>query len=51
MDIIPSNVDLAGAEIELIEMDNRELALKKSLEDIKIYMILFLLIVRHPWDY
>lgn len=43
VDIIPSNVDLAGAEIELIEMDNRELALKKSLEDIKdIYDFIFI---------
>ncbi|MBZ2175690.1 AAA family ATPase [Schnuerera sp. xch1] len=35
VDIIPSNVDLAGAEIELIEIGGRELSLKKSLEVIK----------------
>ena len=35
VDIIPSNVELAGAEIELIEMGSRELALKKSIEDIE----------------
>ncbi len=29
VDIIPSNVDLAGAEIELIEIEERELILKK----------------------
>lgn len=33
--IVPSNVDLAGAEIELISRDGRELALKNSLENIK----------------
>lgn len=35
VDIAPSNVDLAGAEIELINRDDRELALKSSLVDIK----------------
>ncbi|NMA85727.1 MAG: ParA family protein [Tissierellia bacterium] len=35
VDIIPSNVDLAGAEIELIEIENRELILKKSIEAIE----------------
>jgi chromosome partitioning protein len=35
VDVLPSNVDLAGAEIELIEIDERELRLKKSLEDIE----------------
>lgn len=28
VDIVPSNVDLAGAEIELIEKEDRELSLK-----------------------
>ncbi len=35
VDIIPSNVDLAGAEIELIEIEERELILKKSIETIE----------------
>ena len=35
VDIIPSNVSLAGAEIELIEMDNRESMWKRAIEDIK----------------
>ena len=35
VDIIPSNVELAGAEIELIEMNNRELVLKKLIENIE----------------
>lgn len=35
VDIIPSNVNLAGAEIELIQKEERELSLKHSLEDIK----------------
>ncbi|NLJ79275.1 MAG: AAA family ATPase [Tissierellia bacterium] len=34
VDIIPSNVDLAGAEIEMIEMEGRELTLKRTLGDI-----------------
>lgn len=35
VDIIPSNVDLAGAEIELIAIDERELTLKKAIVDIQ----------------
>lgn len=35
VEIVPSNVDLAGAEIELISMEGRELALKRSLEEIE----------------
>lgn len=35
VNIIPSNVDLAGAEIELIEMDDRESILKRAIENIK----------------
>lgn len=35
VDIIPSNVDLAGAEIELIEIEERELILKRSIEAIE----------------
>lgn len=35
VDIVPSNVDLAGAEIELIEIEERELALKNSLEEVE----------------
>ncbi len=35
VDIVPSNVDLAGAEIELIEKKERELALKKSIDKIR----------------
>jgi len=33
--IVPSNVELAGAEIELTKHNDRELALKKAIEDIK----------------
>lgn len=33
VDIIPSNVDLAGAEIELIEIPERELILKRAIEN------------------
>ena len=35
VDIIPSNVDLAGAEIEMIGIEDRELTLKKALETVK----------------
>lgn len=35
VDIVPSNVDLAGAEIELIEVEGRELILKKSIGDME----------------
>lgn len=33
--IIPSNVDLAGAEIELVQVNNREKVLRKSLNKVK----------------
>lgn len=32
LSIIPSNIDLAGAEIELVNMPNREMSLKNALE-------------------
>ncbi len=35
LDCIPSNISLAGAEIELVSLDNREYRLKESLEKIK----------------
>ncbi|MBQ8730702.1 MAG: ParA family protein [Lachnospiraceae bacterium] len=35
LDLIPSNVDLAGAEIDLIGIDNREYVLKKHIEKIR----------------
>jgi chromosome partitioning protein len=35
LDIIPSNVNLAGAEIDLIDIENREYILKESIEQIK----------------
>ncbi|MGB9812592.1 MAG: ParA family protein [Thermovenabulum sp.] len=33
--IVPSNIQLAGAEIELVMMENREYLLKKSLESVR----------------
>lgn len=33
--VIPSNVDLAGAEVEMMDMDNRESLLKNKLDEIK----------------
>lgn len=35
LDLIPSNVDLAGAEVELVQMENREKTLKRHLSLIK----------------
>jgi len=35
LDIIPSHIDLVGAEIEMLNLDNREKVLKKLLEPIR----------------
>ena len=35
LDIVPSNVDLAGAEIEIVEMEKREFLLMNTLKEIK----------------
>ncbi len=35
LDMVPSNVDLAGAEIELVQMNNREKVVKKILQTVK----------------
>ena len=35
LDVIPSNVDLSGAEVDLVYMDNREKVLKEALAPIK----------------
>jgi len=35
LDVLPSNVDLAGAEIEMIDIDNREGRLKKVIDKVK----------------
>lgn len=35
LDMVPSNVDLAGAEIELVQMNNREKIVKKILQTVK----------------
>ena len=35
LDISPSNADLTGAEVELLQLDEREFKLKSSLEEIK----------------
>ena len=35
LDILPSDVNLAGAEIELLEMDNKESLLRDNLKSIK----------------
>jgi chromosome partitioning protein len=35
LDILPSNINLVGAEIEMVDMQHREGLLKKALEDIR----------------
>lgn len=35
LDLIPSHIDLVGAEIEMLEMPNREKVMKKAIESIK----------------
>ncbi len=35
LDIIPSHIDLVGAEIEMLQLENRELVLKRTLSRIK----------------
>jgi chromosome partitioning protein len=35
LDLIPANVDLAGAEIELVQLEGREKRLKKAIDKIK----------------
>ena len=35
LDLMASNMELSGAEIELLDIDEREFALKKSLDKIK----------------
>lgn len=35
LDVLPSTIDLAGAEVDLVYVDNRENVLKEALKDIK----------------
>ena len=35
LDIIPASVDLAGAEIEMVEIEGREARLRKSIQKVK----------------
>ena len=35
LDVIPSNIDLVGAEIEMINLEEREFQLRKAIEDIR----------------
>ncbi len=37
LSLIPSNIDLTGAEVELVSLENREKRLKNALEQIRIY--------------
>lgn len=40
LDLCPSNINLAGAEVQLVSMEEREYRLKKKIDNIKINMIL-----------
>ncbi len=51
LDIIPSNVQLAGAEIEMIEIDNREQRLKRIINAVRDNYDYILSIVHHHWVY
>ena len=43
LDLIPASVDLAGAEVELVQIEGREDALKKGLDKIKdVYDYIFI---------
>ncbi|MFM8179356.1 MAG: ParA family protein [Candidatus Kapaibacterium sp.] len=35
LDLVPSHINLVGAEIELVEMENREMTLKRALESVR----------------
>ena len=41
VDLIPSSIDLAAAEIELVELSERTLRLRQALAPIRISMIIF----------
>lgn len=47
LDILPAHIDLVGAEIELINMPNREYMMKKHSIKLKMITILSLLTVHH----
>jgi chromosome partitioning protein len=49
LDIIPSHIDLVGAEIEMINLNNRERKMKEALEAVKDSYDLSLWIVRLLW--
>src|SRR6056297_2111354 len=37
LSLIPSNIDLTGAEVELVSLENREKRLKNALEQIRLH--------------
>ena len=44
LDLCPSNINLAGAEVQLVSMEEREYRLKKKIDNIKRKTILQILI-------
>ena len=50
VDILPSSIQLAGAEIELVELDNRTYRLKQALLEVKTTITTLLSTVRPRWD-
>ena len=49
LDLVPANISLAGAEIEMVGMEKRETKLRDFLIPIKDATIIFSLIALHPW--
>ena len=48
LSIMPSNIDLVGAEIEMLDRPEREKILKKVLKKLRIILIIYLLtVLRH----
>jgi chromosome partitioning protein len=50
LDVIPSTLDLSGAEIELSSEPGREYILKELIENVK-EVLMIILIVHHLWDF
>ena len=49
VDLLPSDINLAGAEVEMIGINRRESLVKMALAEFGTLMILFFLTVRRRW--
>jgi chromosome partitioning protein len=50
VDVLPANIELAGAEVELVAAISRETRLKKALDQVAGITIISLSTARHRWD-